>query len=173
MVSTGVLEVTRRTKDAEARAVPQSTRHRRTLVTGLIVFAIFATGLGYLVGNQVQSNAQFDRTHGTLTLTRHDIRVVRTDFSSARRGLKAVDYQVRQSAAALSADTAQLHQIQTALTQAETNVSSQGSDITALHACLGGVEQALNALSVGDEQTAVNALTAVSTSCLIALTANG
>ena len=134
---------------------------------------MFAAALGYLVGNQIQSNTQFDSTHGSLNLTRHSIGVVRADLTSVRRDLRALDHQVHQTRTALASDTAQLQQIQTALAQAQANVSKQGSNITALHSCLGGVEQALNALSVSDEQTAVSALTAVSSSCQSALTSNG
>jgi chromosome segregation ATPase len=172
-VTTGVLEATRPTDDADAQRFSEPTWRRRTWFIWFVAFAVFATGLGYLVGNQIQSNTQFDRTHGSLTLTRHDIGVVRADLTSVRRDLRAVDHQAHQSATALSSDTAQLHQVQTALTQAEANVSNQGSDISALQSCLSGVEQALNALSVGDEQTAVDALTAVSSSCKSALTSNG
>jgi septal ring factor EnvC (AmiA/AmiB activator) len=172
-VTTRVLEATRPTDDEEADGFSEPTGHRRTWLIGLVAFAVFAAGLGYLVGNQIQSNTQFDRTHGSLILTRHEIGVVQADLTSVRRDLRALDHQVHQTATALSTDIAQLHQIQTALTQAEANVSSQGSDISALQSCLGGVEQALNALSVGDEQTAVNALTAVSSSCQSALTSNG
>ena len=171
-MTTGVLEDTRPAENADAERPSEPAGHRRTWLIGLVVFAVFAVGLGYLVGNQIQSNTQFDRTHGSLTLTRHDIGVVQAELTSVRRNLRAVDHQVRQSAESLSSDTAQLHQIQTALTQAQANVSNRGSDITALKSCLGGVEQALNALSVDDEQTAVDALTAVSSSCQTALTSN-
>ena len=172
-MTTGVLEATRLADDEETHGSSEPTGQRRSWLVGFVAFAVFAAGLGYLVGNQVQSNTQFDRTHGSLTFTQHDSGVVQAALTSVRRNLRAVDHQVNQSAASLSSDTAQLHQVQTALTQAQANVSNQGSDITALKSCLGGVEQALNALSVDDEQTAVDALTAVSSSCQSALTSNG
>jgi septal ring factor EnvC (AmiA/AmiB activator) len=172
-VTTGVLEATRRTDDEGAESSSEPKGHRRTWLIGLIGFAVFAAALGYLVGNQIQSNTQFDRTHGSLNLTRHDIAVVQADLTSVRHDLRALDHQVHQTTTALATDAAQLHQVQTALTQAQANVSNQGLDVTALKSCLGGVEQALNALSVGDEQTAVDALTAVSSSCQSALTSNG
>jgi hypothetical protein len=172
-VSIRVLEATRPRNAAKEESSPEPTRHRRPWLTALVAFVVFAAGLGYLVGNQIQSNTQFDRTHGSLSLTRHDNGIVQADLTSVRQNLRAVTQQVHQTGIALATDTAQLHQVQTALTQAEANVSNQGSDISALRSCLGGVEQALNALAVGDEQTAVNALTAVSSSCLSAFTSNG
>jgi hypothetical protein len=42
-----------------------------------------------------------------------------------------------------------------------------------LQLCLAGVEQALNALSVNDQPHAIAALDAVSTSCTVAVAANG
>jgi len=80
---------------------------------------------------------------------------------------------VEQTTTALTNDTAQLREVETALANAQSNLSSQQSTITALHACLGGVEQSLNALSVGDQNSADNALVAVSGDCQSAVTADG
>ena len=170
-MTTGTLTTTRPTDVADLEAPP--ARRRRRWVFVLAVFATCAGALGYLVGNEVQSNTQFDQAHASLDLTRHHLEVVRADLTSVRRKLHAVDRQVNQTSTSLSSDTAQLQQAQAALALAQTNVTHQGSDITALQSCLGGVEQALNALSVGDAQTAVNALNTVSSSCQSAVAANG
>ena len=52
---------------------------------------------------------------------------------------------------------------QTALTAAQAHVTQQATLITSLQSCLGGVEQALNALSVGNQGRAIDLLNAVST----------
>jgi septal ring factor EnvC (AmiA/AmiB activator) len=138
-----------------------------------IAVVTFALGMGFFARNEIQTNTQFDNAHRSLNLTRRQIKMVRADLASVRQDLFLVDGQVHQTATALATDTTQLHEVQAALTNAQANVSTQGSDITALQSCLGGVEQALNALSVGDQGSALAALGTVSTSCQSAVAADG
>jgi septal ring factor EnvC (AmiA/AmiB activator) len=133
----------------------------------------FALGMGFLARNEVQTNTQFDVAHDSLNLTRSQIKMTVSHLASIRRDLFMIDGQAQQTATTLATDTTQLHEVQAALAEAQTRVSTQGSDITALQSCLGGVEQALNALSVGDQGSALAALVAVSTSCQNAVTADG
>jgi septal ring factor EnvC (AmiA/AmiB activator) len=172
-VSTALLEATWPLDDPDAPAPPRPKKRRRGWLLGMASFVLFAGGLGYLVGNHIQSVTQFDQAHLAFTRTQHRLAVERTDLTSFRRELSQIDHQVHEAAADWATDTAQLQQIQSSLVQAEANVSHQGSDIAALQSCLGGVEQALNALSVGDEQTAVGALTKVASSCAGAVSSNG
>ena len=65
----------------------------------------------------------------------------------------------------LAQDAAQVKAVQAALAQAQASVLQQGTTIAGLRGCLGGVEQALNALSVGDLDQAVSQLSAVATPC--------
>ena len=60
---------------------------------------------------------------------------------------------------------ANLASTQTGLSAAERTAASQGVDIAVLNTCLGGVEQGLNAIAVGDDNSAVTAISAVSESC--------
>jgi len=60
---------------------------------------------------------------------------------------------------------ASLSNTQTGLSDAEKSVASQGLDIAVLNTCLGGVEQALNEIAVGDDNGAVTSISAVSESC--------
>jgi chromosome segregation ATPase len=148
-------------------------RRRREWLYLVAAVVVFVGGPGYLVENEAQANTRFEQAHGALTRTERDLAIARSDLAAMRGGLSLIDRQVHQSATDWATDTTQLHQIESALTQAQANVSTQGSDIAALQSCLGGVEQALNALSVGDQQTAVGALTKVSSSCQGAVKANG
>jgi hypothetical protein len=52
-------------------------------------------------------------------------------------------------------------------------VSEQASLLNSLHECLGGVEQALNALAVGDQSKAADALKWVAAPCSAAVNASG
>jgi chromosome segregation ATPase len=126
-----------------------------------------------LIGNQVQADAQYGKAHTALSDSRHQKVNVLSELAAVTQNLLLVNGQVEQTATALTNDTAQLREVETALANAQSNVSSQQSTITALHSCLGGVEQSLNALSVGDQNSADNALVAVSTDRQSAVTADG
>jgi chromosome segregation ATPase len=152
---------------------PRPAKARKGWIAICVALAVFATGLGAVVRNEVQANTQFDGTHRVVDLTRQRNAVVSAELASANRSLLAISGQVGQSAAVLASDTARLSAIQSALAQAQQEVVAQGSTITDLRSCLGGVEQALNALTVGDQSSAVKALNAVAASCQGALGSNG
>jgi hypothetical protein len=146
---------------------------RRPWRVALASFALFAAALGYLVGNQVQVNTQFDQAHASLHLARHQTTVVVSDLAAVRRDLHILDGQVQTDTASLTSNTAQLKNMQTALLQAQSTVSAQGSTINGLQTCLGGVEQSLNALSIGDQAKGLAALSAVSGTCQSVASASG
>jgi chromosome segregation ATPase len=139
----------------------------------IAAFAALAAGIGWLIGNQVQADAQYGRAHTALSDARHQRTTVLSELAAVKENLRLVNGQVEQTNRALTNDTVQLREVETALANAQSNVSSQQSTIAALHSCLGGVEQSLNALSVGDQSSADNALVAVSANCKSAVTADG
>jgi stage V sporulation protein SpoVS len=145
----------------------------RRRVAGVVAFALFAGALGYLTGNEVQAGTQFDRTHAALDSTRHHVAVTLAALATVRTGLDVVDGQVNQGHVALARDTTQLQGVQTALAGARADVSHQTQGIAELQACLSGVEQALNALAVGDRVRAIDALDAVTASCSAAVATDG
>jgi hypothetical protein len=104
--------------------------HYRRWVVGIVAFALFAATLGYLTGNEVQANTQFDETHASLNVTRHHNSVVLADLAAVRHDLTVVDSQVGQSTIALSRDTTQLEDVQAALTNAVADVSHQSQTIS-------------------------------------------
>ena len=148
------------------------TRRFRWFV-GLAVFAVFAAGLGYVTGNEVQANTQFDQTHHSLDTTRHHIAIVLGDLAVVRHGLRIIDGQITAGSVALAQDTSELKAVQTALVNAQANVSHQTVTIGNLQTCLGGVEQALNALAVADQNQAISALNSVTTSCASVVASGG
>jgi hypothetical protein len=137
------------------------------------VLALLLAGLGILVDSTVKANRDFQASHGALARTRAHTTHLMADLATVRQDLNQVMIGIGQVTTARSSDTAQLQEAQAALANAQDDVATQGSAITALHACLTGVEQALNALSVGDQNSAVGALTAVSASCNAAVTSDG
>jgi uncharacterized membrane protein len=136
-------------------------------------FVVFAGTLGYVTGNEVQANTQFDQTHRLLDTTRLRIAGVVHDLTVVRHDLDVVTGQVAVDSTTLANDTTKLDGARTALANAQTNVSQQTSATVNLDTCLGGVERALNALALGDPNRAVRALTAVAGSCISAVAAGG
>ena len=133
----------------------------------------FAAALIFIAGNESQANTQFDQTHHALDATRHRIDTVTQNLATARHDLDITNGQVAVDSTTLANDDSKLAGARTALANAQADVSRQTSAIASLHTCLGGVERALNALALSDQNQAVDALNAVSASCLNALSANG
>jgi hypothetical protein len=121
----------------------------------------------------LQTNTQSDRAQHSLALTQHQIDSVTAALVTNHRELDGVRGQVSTDSTALARDAAQLHGVQEALTSAQANVTHQTSIIDDLQACLDGVEQASNALAVGDQTGAIIALDAVYLSCAGAVASNG
>jgi hypothetical protein len=161
--------------DAERRPIAPGAGHegqsparrRRWLkwAAGIALAVLFGATLGYLVNDEVQANDRYDRARASLPPTRQHIRSVSGELAVAHRELQLVSAQVGSDTTALSQDTSQLKAAQAALNAALGHVSHQTTQISSLHECLGGVEQALNALAVGQLGNAISALNEVSSSC--------
>jgi hypothetical protein len=166
-----VAEHTTPTESADGPPVDSSRRRRpwRALLAALVV----AAALGYVASNEVRTDHTFDHTRQSLNATQQQLTTVQADLTQLRHTLRSLDGQAVQTKAALTSDFAQLLHTEVALAKSEGTVSSQGTTISTLQLCLGGVTQALNALSVGDQQTAIAALNDVSASCQSAVVDNG
>lgn len=151
---------------------PGLTR-RAVLLVLIVVLALFASALGYLVNDQLQEHRQFDRAQAALTVTHHRTSAVSRQLAELNHELNLLLTKVGDDSTTLNQDTAQLKAAQIALAGTQADVSQQSSLITALHTCLGGVEQALNALAVGQQSSALAELSSVSSSCSAAAAASG
>jgi hypothetical protein len=158
--------------DTECRPfAPVEVRDRRRRsrrvwwVTVVVLAIVFGCALGYLVNDQVEANDRYDRSRAALEITRRNTATADQNLAVARRELAVVTSQVGSDSTALAQDKSQLEAAEAALTAARAHVSQQTSQIGSLDTCLGGVEQALNALAVGSPTNALLALGAVSTSC--------
>ncbi len=139
----------------------------------IAAFCVLAATVGYLVADQVDQRHQFNRSEASLTVTRHHIATVAAQLAALQHDLLALGNQVETDTTALNQDESQLKGAQTQLSAAEANVTQQSSMITSLQTCLGGVEQALNALSVDNQLRAFALLESVSSSCTAAADSSG
>jgi hypothetical protein len=172
-MATTEVRVTDGESDAPDHPGANRGRRRRRWFPWIAGLVLVASALGYLVGNEVQANTQFDQAHHSLDAVRHGIAGVSLDLATVRRDLDVVNGLVAVGSSTLANDTSKLVGARDALATAQADVSRQTSAITSLHACLAGVEQALNALSLADQSSAINALNAVSASCASVVGGNG
>jgi uncharacterized alpha-E superfamily protein len=90
---------------------------------------------------------------------------VAQQLEKLRHDLEVLATQVGSDTTAYDQDAAELKAAQSELASTQVDVTHQTSMISALHTCLGGVEQALNALAVGNQASAISELSSVATSC--------
>jgi hypothetical protein len=79
--------------------------------------------------------------------------------------LSGAEANLATSKANLASSQANLANTQANLANANTNLTLDGTDIATLNTCLAGVGQALNQISVGDQNGAVASMSAVASSC--------
>jgi hypothetical protein len=147
-------------------------RHRlRSVVRWVVAFAaaaLFLSALGWLVDDQVQAHDQAERAQAALRVTHHKKADVGRQLAKLRHDVEILAIQAGSDDTAYNQDESQLKAAQSELAATQVDVTQQSSRITALHSCLGGVEQALNALAVGNQPSAITELSSVSTSCATA-----
>lgn len=160
----------------DVEAPPRHRSHvtrRGWIVVAVVLCSVVGAVLGYLIADQIQQRDQFDRSQASLKITRHHIATVSTDLTTLRHDVALLNTQVGNDITALNQDSSQLEGAQTGLAAAQAHVTQQATLITSLQSCLGGVEQALNALAVGNQPRAIDLLNSVSSSCTNAAAASG
>ena len=130
--------------------------------------ALFASVVGYLLADQIAEHQSFDAARSSLGVTRERTATVKVDLAVLRHDLAVLTSQVNSDSTTWNQDEAQLKAASTALAITQGTVSQQSSLIGPLHTCLGGVQQALNALAIDNQSGAIGALNAVSASCAAA-----
>ncbi len=163
--------------DRRPFAVEPPPRHRLSRrarwIVAVVTGALVAAALGWLVADQVRADDQFGRAQTSLGVTRQHTETVSAQLAELSRDLSVLETEVGNDTTALNQDAAQLLGAQTSLAAARAHVTQQASLIGSLKTCLGGVEQALNALAVDNQQQAIAALNAVSSQCTTAEASSG
>jgi gas vesicle protein len=142
-------------------------------VIGVLVGCIVGAVLGPLIADQIEQRDRAEQSQASLRTTRDYVATVSADLTALRHDVAVLETQVGSDTTALTQDASQLQGAQSALASAQTHVTQQATLITTLQSCLGGVEQALNALSVGNKNRAIELLDSVSSSCTSAAAASG
>jgi soluble P-type ATPase len=126
-----------------------------------------------VAGDVARTNRQFDRTQQSLEVTQAHTRAVLADLAHVRQELGEVSVQVFLVTKALAQDAADLTTAHSELVVAQSDVSDQTTVIADLQTCLGGVQEALNALSVNDQGRAIDALDSVAPQCNATVASGG
>src|SRR5664279_2480211 len=151
---------------SEVEDHPRRPPRRLRLWIGLIAgLALLGTSVGAVAHDEVRTDTQFDQRHRSLDISQGHLRTTLTDLATVRQELDHVDVQVFLTDKALAQDAANLQSAQATLANARSDVSHQTTVISDLQTCLGGVQEALNALAVADQTRAIGALNSVSSSC--------
>jgi chromosome segregation ATPase len=156
-----------------AEVAHRMSRRWRSLGWLLLPLILGGASLTYVAGNELQANTQFQQASHSLDRTDGHIDTAVAELKTVRHDLVFLQTQIDVSQAALTSDTTLLEGIRAALNEAQRDVTERSTYITNLQTCQTGVEQALNALSVGDDLHAVAALGNVSNSCQEAATSSG
>ena len=139
----------------------------------LAVAGAVAMVVGVLVVDVVHQHGRVGRAQGALVSTHHVATTVAADLSRLRHELQVLTSEVSHQDATLQQDTAKLQGDNAALQATQSHVAAQNVQIGAVHTCLSGVQQALNALSVGNQNDALWFVTIVSPSCSTAAAPSG
>jgi hypothetical protein len=158
---------------SEPGRAPRRPARRAGRITGITVVALVLVALGFIVSDAVAANDTFDRAHAVLTTTDRQTRSVSAELTQLRASLALLSARVANDDAVAQEDANQVRTAQAELAALQAHVTQQTVLIGSLHTCLGGVERALNALSVSRPDQVVVALQAVKSSCTSAAGIDG
>lgn len=151
--------------------LPPSTRRRGRWPRAVLlvaVVALLAVPLGLLVSDHVSQDQHFDQLHASVVDTRHQASLETARLGELRHAVATLLSQVAGDTSKWKQDTAELKAAYASLALTQADVSQQSGDIEALHTCLGGVRQVLNALAINDQRSAISSFDSVASSCATA-----
>jgi hypothetical protein len=148
---------------------PVLQRHR----TAIIVTTVAVVLAGALAVTDLRARAELRRTDAHLTSTTEQLRATEVKVADARTDLRRFVGQDRDLDASLWSTGMTLAAAQRSLTAAQQHRLLLTVDAQALQTCLSGVEQAIDGLSVGDTNSGLAALNAVSQNCRRATASSG
>lgn len=148
----------------------RSVRRRRLIALAAVLCALAMLTVGVRSDLRVRSELRQDRlslgvTRSRLAVTLRRLTSVQTSLSSTTGERDTLQVALKITAWELSGAETNLASTQANLANANTGLSLDGTDIASLNTCLAGVGQALNQISVGDQNGAVTSMSAVAGSC--------
>ena len=150
---------------ADARPAPARRRSRAVPVAARVTLAalVIALLVGVTVG--LVTHASLDSANGRLDVARAELQHSHNYQKAAVVRLHALSDAAAAEAFELGIDSSQLSGLDDRLALSQSNVLSQGVRISDLDACLSGVEQALNQISLGNSAGAGSTLSQVGPEC--------
>jgi hypothetical protein len=141
-------------------------RHRRRPAWRIGTVALLLVVVAALGGWGVHLRARTAVATHSLGSARADIRGAVGQLLTAEVDLSTTDTQRAAVTATLAHEASLLASAESQLASDRSTISAQGVDITDLSTCLTGVQEALNAVSLGDVADALTALKGVGGTCL-------
>lgn len=137
-------------------------RLRSLLVAGAVAAA---AGLGVAVWYDAHAHLRAASEQTTLKAAQHHLAVVRQDLTVTNYANTVTTNRRNGLEGSISTTLAQLAGVETSLNSANAGASLEGVGISTLHACLGGVQAALNQVAANDNAAAAKDISAVSGPC--------
>jgi hypothetical protein len=130
--------------------------------TGAVVGLAVLAGLA-LWG--VRLRAEDATASGRLVAERAAVRHTLADIRTTEAHLAAVTARRDKVTGTLALESTLLRATESQLSDEQSTIASQGTDISELSSCLDGVQEALNAISLGDDAGGIASLEAVVPAC--------
>jgi type II secretory pathway pseudopilin PulG len=134
----------------------------------VVVSVVILAAVAVLVGWGLHTRAQAAATTRTTESVQRQVHRTLEQLRTTQGQLSTVTAQEQSANATLSTDTALLKTQQAELSQDQSTISAQGVNISKLQACLTGIQETLNEISLGDTAHAVASLQAVAPDCTAA-----
>jgi chaperonin cofactor prefoldin len=163
--STTAQHGSQQTADATESPDPVVARWRRADPALVVVTVVVLAVVAVLVGWGLHTRAQTAATTRTAESVQRQVHRTLAQLAVTQGQLSAVTTQEQSANATLSSDTALLQTEKANLSQDQSTISAQGVNISKLQACLTGIQETLNEISLGDTAHAVASLQAVAPDC--------
>lgn len=137
-------------------------RLRSLLVAGAVAVA---AGLGVAIWYDAHAHLRAGSEKSTLRAAQHHLAALRHEVTVTNYANTVTTNRRNDLEASISTTLGQLAGVETSLNSANAGASLEGVGISTLHACLGGVQAALNEVSANNNAAAANDISAVSGPC--------
>ncbi len=149
----------------EPVSAPAGRRSPAARLLRPVALSVLLAGLAVALVVGLVTHASLDGANGKLGTARAGLAQSRDTRKAATLRFQALSDAATAEAATLGTDTLQLSGLDAQLGLSEAHVVTQGVRISDLDACLSGVEQALNQISLGDQAGAGGTLARVGPVC--------